>query len=139
MKAMKWVMVLVLVLVGRAQAWVPSDWVYMTEPYAYSTPIAGWVYFNEGDTQWVCDLQTGQWALLDQRPMGSGWCYFIWPYGYSASNNHWFYFLTGSSQYCLSFLTGTWGLLGTCNSSAKRTTTWAASVGPASMGLSSIP
>ncbi|MFC1452910.1 formylglycine-generating enzyme family protein [Verrucomicrobiota bacterium] len=104
----------VLLLVGAAGAWVPSEWAWFTWPYAYSSNEGGWYYMNQGDAMYCLRLDTGQWLVLGTPDCGlsNGWVYYAWPYAYSWDDQAWSYMNETDEQWCLSLATGTWSPFG---------------------------
>jgi len=115
MKAKKKILLLAvsaLMLAGvfGSWAWMPADWVYHNGDYAYAPGASAWFYFNQGDAQWVVDLQTDSWGTVDNLPQG--WYYHMWPYAYSSSAGHWNWFQPSFSQWACKMATGEWSILG---------------------------
>ncbi|MFC1453525.1 formylglycine-generating enzyme family protein [Verrucomicrobiota bacterium] len=103
-----------LVLAGVACAWLPSEWVWFTWPFAYSSGEAGWYYMNQGDTMYCLRLDTGHWLVLGALDCGlsNGWVYYAWPYGYSWEDQAWYYLNETDEQWCIGFASGVWGRFG---------------------------
>ncbi|MFC1451843.1 hypothetical protein ACFLSJ_00695 [Verrucomicrobiota bacterium] len=117
---------IVLLLGGSTLAWVPSEWVWFTWPFAYSFNEGGWYYMNQGDRMWCLRFDTGQWYVLGQAECGlsDGWSFYYWPFAYSWDHGAWYYLNETDEQWCVHLATGAWGLLG--QGAATTTTTVAA-------------
>ncbi|MFC1452582.1 formylglycine-generating enzyme family protein [Verrucomicrobiota bacterium] len=118
-----------LLLAGTAGAWIPSEWVWFSWPFAYSSNEAGWHYMNEGDQMWCIRLDTGQWLVLSRPACGlsHGWSFCLWPFAYSLDDDAWYYLNETDVQWCFGLATGTWSLFGrggvTTTTAALPTTT----------------
>ncbi|MFC1452845.1 SUMF1/EgtB/PvdO family nonheme iron enzyme [Verrucomicrobiota bacterium] len=135
-----------LVLVGAAGAWVPSECVWFTWPFAYSFNDGGWYYMNQGDTMYCLRLDTGQWLVLGALDCGlsNGWVYYAWPYGYSWDHGAWYYLNETDEQWCVNLATGAWSLLGhavatTTAGTTTTTTTTSSSSTTTTAGMGLIP
>ena len=102
--------VVMFVSVQSVVAMIPQGWSYITYPYMYSHNDSTWYYVNEGNTQWVVDLTTGNWSTFNQ--ITGGWHYFQWPYNYSNTTGHWNFWNRANTQYVNNLTTGIWTLLG---------------------------
>ena len=89
-------------------SWVPEGWVYYAWPYAYSFSEGRWHFFNESDTQWRVNLNSGVWGKLDTA---SGWNYYVWPYSYSFDEGAWHWY-NNDTQWVVDMFTGEWSTFG---------------------------
>ncbi|MFC1452913.1 formylglycine-generating enzyme family protein [Verrucomicrobiota bacterium] len=120
----------VLLLAGNACAWIPSEWVWFTWPFAYSFNEGGWYYMNQGDEMWCLRLDTGQWLVLGtpECELSNGWSYFAWPYAYCHADSAWYYLNETDELWCVNLATGAWspvgqGIAATTTSTTAATTT----------------
>ncbi|MCK5851242.1 MAG: SUMF1/EgtB/PvdO family nonheme iron enzyme [Kiritimatiellae bacterium] len=102
--------IVMFVSVQSVMAMIPQGWSYITYPYMYNHSETTWYYINEGNTQWVVDLTTGNWSTFNQ--ITGGWHYFQWPYSYSNTSGHWNFWNRANTQYVNNLTTGMWTLLG---------------------------
>ena len=71
-----------------------AGWAYFKYPYAYSSRNRNWYYFAQSQTQWTCNMSTGNWTELGAAAaagLPSGY------YSASASNNYSIWFRVNSS------------------------------------------
>lgn len=87
------------------------QWAWFSYPYAYFFGSTGWGYLSEGDTQWTCDMTSGQWSDLAQGNLHSGYAYFSWPYAYDFESGHWFYLNEADQQWVCMLSSGSWQTL----------------------------
>ncbi|MFC1451826.1 formylglycine-generating enzyme family protein [Verrucomicrobiota bacterium] len=118
---------IVLLLAGSVLAWVPSEWVWFTWPFAYSFNEGGWYYMNQGDQMWCLRLDAGQWYVLGLTECGlsNGWSFYYWPFAYSWDHGAWYYLNEADEQWCVHLATGAWSQFGQgmATTTASTTTT----------------
>jgi hypothetical protein len=112
MKKCLMVLGLVVLLVHPVLAWRPSGWVYSNYPYAYDSESGDWYWFNTADTQWVVNLDRGQWSVLSESALASGWFFYSTWYAYSGVDQNWYYINELDEQWVVNLRTGTWSQFG---------------------------
>jgi formylglycine-generating enzyme required for sulfatase activity len=112
MRKLLLVFCLVVLWSQSSLAFQPSGWVYCNYPWAYDQGSSDWYWFNTADTQWVCNMGSGQWTTLDQSPLASGWFYYANGYAYASGNQTWYYVNAADTQWVVNMRTDNWSRFG---------------------------
>jgi len=95
-----------------AVAWRPVGWVYGEYPWAYEASSGDWYWFNTTDVQWVCNMYSGNWWLMEHSALRVDWSFFNWPYAYARSNGAWNYINEVDTQWVVNMRTAQWSRFG---------------------------